>query len=397
MGQNSGMAKPLPHEVTRDLVPLIEREIQRHKKSLLLLGPRQVGKSTLLSSFDPALKINLADEGTYREYLRDAGLLRRQVEALGKGKILIDEIQRLPELLNTVQALIDEDRERVFLLTGSSARKLRRGQANLLPGRVFLHYLYPLTFWELGERFDLDRALTVGTLPEPYLHPEYGADLLTSYIDIYLREEIQAEALVRDLPSYARFLDVAAEVSGQIVNYSQLASDSEIPKETIRRYVDLLADTLLIHRLPAYDKSKGVRKVIQREKILFFDLGARNSILRRHKTQPTPTEKGHLFEQWLIQQLIAFSSYHAKDWKFFHYRDYLKNEVDLIIETPQGLRAIEIKHSESFQPKWIKGLMEFEKVCGREVSMTLVYLGKTRQRLDGVDVIPYAEFLKELS
>ncbi|MEK6706391.1 MAG: AAA family ATPase [Bdellovibrionota bacterium] len=383
-------------DISRTLEATIKTETDRTGKSILLLGPRQVGKSTLLAKLDPKLTINLADESMFREHVKDPALIRRQVHALPvKSKILIDEVQRLPSILNTIQALIDEKKGWIFLITGSSARKLKRGQANLLPGRVFEHRLFPLTYWELGEQFNLEKVLSTGSLPEIYLQ-DYGPELLRNYIDIYLREEIQAESLTRNIGSYSRFLDLAAAASGEIINYSALASDSEIPKETLRRFYTLLEETLLIHRLPAYTKIKGGRKALQRERIVFFDLGVCNAILGAHKNVLTETLKGHLFEQWLALQLIAYSSYHRLDWKFSHYRDDRGNEVDLIIDTGPRLLALEIKYSTSIKPKYANGLREFAQYTKKPVKLIIVYRGDTPQRLDRVSAMPYRELLDRI-
>jgi uncharacterized protein len=374
--------------------PLRQR-LAETPKSLMLLGARQTGKSTLFRQLSPDLTIDLADEGTYRDHLKDASLLKAQCAVLsGSAKVLLDEVQRIPAILNTVQSLVDSKPGLQFLITGSSARKLKRGQANLLPGRLFWYKLFPLTFWELADVWNLEKALTIGTLPEIYLK-DYGPDLLSNYIDTYLREEVQAEALTRNLDSYARFLDIAAENSGLITNYSQLSSDSEIPKETIRRFYDILADTLLVHRLPGFTKIKGHRKATQKEMFIFFDMGVRNAVLKQHKNVFTPTQLGKLFEQWVITQFIAYSSYHQKDWEFFFYRDDLKQEVDLIIECRECVLAIEIKYATKYKPEFIRHLKEFEKLPTKPTHSFLIYRGETVQQRDGVSVYPYEKFFNE--
>ena len=221
--------------------------------------------------------------------------------------------------------------------------------------------------------------------------------MLTNYVDSYLREEIQAEALIRNIASYARFLDMAAEASGQIINYSKLASDSEIPKETIRRYYEILSDTLLVHRIPGYTNIKGSRKAIQKEQFIFFDLGVRNALLRQHRNIFTPTQLGKLFEQWLITQLIAFNSYHQKNWQIFYYRDDLKQEVDVIVDCGQELLAIEIKYAEKFQPDFLTGLKIFARVTKKPVRSILLYRGDSKQVRDGIEVWPYQDFLNLLA
>jgi predicted AAA+ superfamily ATPase len=178
--------------------------------------------------------MNLMDDTLALGYAKDPARFRREMHAITRPSlILLDEIQRVPALLNMVQVLLDEGCPHRFLLTGSSARKLKRGQVNLLPGRIVMEYLDPLSVWELGDRLDVEKALRLGTLPGIYLDEREGAEVLATYGQVYLREEIQAEALTRNLGGYARFLDVVAEASGQWINYSKLAGDSEIPKETV--------------------------------------------------------------------------------------------------------------------------------------------------------------------
>ncbi len=381
----------------RILLQTLKNTLVTTPKSILLMGPRQTGKSTLLGQLEVNFKIDLSDESTFRQHIKDPELIRAQTNALPHASIiLVDEVQRIPSILNTIQSLVDSERKLRFLLTGSSARKLKRGHANLLPGRLFRYELFPLTFWELKEKWDLSKALTIGTLPEIYLN-DYGPELLTNYIDSYLREEIQAEALIRNIASYARFLDIAAEASGQIINYSKLASDSEIPKETIRRYYEILADTLLVHRVPGFTNIKGSRKAIQKEQFIFFDLGVRNALLRQHRNIFTPNQLGKLFEQWLITQLIAFNSYHQKNWQIFYYRDDLKQGVDVIVDCGQELLAIEIKYAEKFHPDFLTGLKVFSRVTKKPVRSILLYRGDSKQVRDGIEVWPYQDFLNELA
>jgi predicted AAA+ superfamily ATPase len=392
--------------IKRTLEKILRQELQSTPKSILLLGPRQTGKSTLLKMLGTSLYIDFSDEATFQNHLKDPSLLRAVIAPLADGaSIVIDEVQRLPAVLNTVQSIIDrpidKSKRHRFLLTGSSARKLRRGNANLLPGRVFLHSMFPLTYWELNPQspessvgWNLEIALTKGTLPEVYRH-DYGAELLSNYINTYLKEEIQAEALTRNLSSYARFLDLAAENSGHVINYSSMASDSEIPKETIRRFYDVLCDTLLAHRITGYKDIKNKRKATQKDMFIFFDLGVRNAVLRQHRNTFSATELGKLFEQWFITQVIAFNSYHKKEWLLHFYRDDSKNEVDLIIDTSRAIVAIEIKYSTSFKADFIKGLNAFAEVCRKPIRQILVYRGSDHQQRDKTDVVPYQQFLEK--
>ena len=378
---------------------ILKFRLTNHPKSVLLLGPRQVGKSTLCSALGPDVSVNLADEETFRQHLNDPGLIKRMVQALPATKqvILIDEVQRIPSILNSVQALIDSHGHLRFLLTGSSARKLRRGQANLLPGRILLEHLPPLVYWEIAERFDLRKALTIGTLPEVYLQ-EYGPEILNSYVAGYLREEIQAEALTKDLASYSRFLDMAAELSGQYLNYSKVASDSEINKDAIRRYMEILSDTLLVEFVPSYKEVGKERRARQKDKFVFFDPGVRNSLLvAHHPASFSREEMGILFEQWLILQVIYYNRLHKKGWRISSYRDAFGVEVDLVIETRTRCIALEIKSSIKARERMFKGLGQFARIAKRNFTPYVIYQGEFAQRFERLGLaLPYEKFLGEV-
>jgi len=358
-----------------------------------------VGKSTLCNELRPSLSINLADEEVFRQHLNDPGLIKRIVMGLPKGAktILVDEVQRIPSILNTIQALIDSHREMRFWLTGSSARKLKRGKANLLPGRVLIEYLPPLLYWELKDRFDLDKALTIGTLPEIFLE-EWGPEVLGSYVAGYLREEIQAEALTKDLASYSRFLNLAAELSGQYMNYAKVASDSEINKETIRRYMEILSDTLIVEHVPSFKGVDKSRRARQKDKFIFFDLGVRNALLGRiQKNAFGKEEWGQLFEQWLILQVLYYQRMYKKNWRVSTYRDAMGVEVDLIIETNSTALAIEIKSGIKAAAKMFKGLNKLEGLAKRPFQNYLVYQGTHNQHFEKLgDAVPYSFFLDEI-
>jgi predicted AAA+ superfamily ATPase len=376
---------------------LLGARVRGGTKSVLLLGARQVGKSTLARSLGPDLVIDLADEALSLGYAKDPGRLGREVRALReRSLIVIDEIQRVPSLLNTVQALLDERRGHRFVLTGSSARKLKRGGANLLPGRIVLEYLDPLSIWELGEAFDLDRALTVGTLPGIYLDRDAGADVLDTYATVYLREEVRAEAVVRDVGSYARFLDVAAVSSGRWINYSKLASDTEIPKETVRRYFQILEDTLLAFRIPPFDPGHPSRRVSQRDRVLLFDVGVRNALVGLTRGPPVATERGLLFEHWLILQCLYFMRARRLAWRVFGYRTEAGAEVDLVLDTGKTLVAIECKAGRHVSSRDLGGLRSFAGAVKRPVRALVVFQGDRAERFEGgVDALPYKHFLLE--
>lgn len=372
--------------------------LKKSSSSLLLLGPRQVGKSTLMEAFKPILSINLMQEDFFLRYTKDPQILIREVHALKKpGLIVIDEVQRVPRLLNQIQVLIDEKKGFRFLLSGSSARKLRRGHANLLPGRIIVEHLHPFSFWELGEKFSIEKALRTGTLPGIYLNPGEGELLLQSYGQTYLREEIQAEALTQNLGAYARFLDIAAEMSGQWINYSKLSNDAEIPKETLRRFYGLLEDTLIVHRIPPFRPKKKHRRVQQREKFVFFDLGVRNGLLGLHQSKAAPAERGGLFEQWLGLQILQFASDNRRPWKISSFRTDTGVEVDWVIETPEKIYAMECKLGKNVSAGDFKAMEVFEGFASKPVQKAVVYGGEVVQKFsERASAWPFEIFLSEI-
>jgi len=376
----------------------IERSISKRiiegKKSILILGARQVGKTTLLKELPLIRMINLADEDVFISYVKDPAKLIREVKALpGKGIIAIDEVQRVPALLNAVQVLIDDRVPFRFLLTGSSARKLKRGHANLLPGRIIIEHLDPLTIEEMGGKFDLEHALQVGCLPGIYLDQQSGVDLLEAYTATYLKEEIQAEALTRTIGSYSRFLDVAAEASGQWINYSKLSNDAEIPKETLRRYYSILEDTLVAFRVPPFRPKKSKRRVSQRDRYVIFDVGVRNAILKLHRSVLGPVEKGFIFEQFVILQTIYYSRSRKKGWELFSYRTEGGAEVDFIVDTGDKLVAVECKSGRNVSEAELAGFKSFEDVAHKPVVFYVIYQGKSRQLFSNqVLAVPVKDF-----
>jgi len=381
---------------------LVFERLSRSRQSTLLLGPRQVGKTTLCRLLKPLRTINLADEGEFLRYSKAPVALRRELSALKRpGLICIDEVQRVPSLMNTVQVLLDQPKTGLrFILTGSSARKLKARGANLLPGRVILEYLDPLTCFELGEAVNLQRALQVGMLPGIYWGGQEATDVLGTYAEVYLREEVRAEGLTRNLGSYARFLDMAAVVSGQWQNYSKIASEAEIPKETVRRYVSLLEDTLVLFRLPSFQpRARISRRLTQRDRFLLFDVGVRNALLSLHQRPISRDQFGPLFEHWLILQIIYLNRALRKGWKLSSYRTEAGAEVDLVIEGADRIVGVEVKGSNNVGLSDTRGLFSLREVVGRykPLKMRIAYLGESPQLLEnGVEVLPYLQLLETL-
>ena len=282
-------------------------------------------------------------------------------------------------------------------LSGSSARKLRRAEANLLPGRVHLHRMHPLLASELGEDFDLDRVLAHGTLPGIYAErdrPTREADL-RSYADTYLREEVQAEALVRHIGGFGRLLDLVAASSGRILNVQALCRDAGLGYETTRRYIDVLEDTLVVFRVPAWSGS-GRAGLVRRPRLFLFDIGVRNALLRRPLDGPLPDERGILLEHLVASELHRRAGPLWPEAALSHYRTRSGAEVDFVLEVGREVWGIEVKASRRVDRRMLSGLSSLSRRSSRCARRIVVFLGTRRQLVDGVEVIPLEEFLREL-
>jgi len=323
------------------------------KSSYFLFGARGVGKSYLIGqTFGQSCvtHLDLLNSETYFRLKAKPSSL----EVMAKEDVVvIDEVQRIPELLNEVHRLIEMNKGQRFLLTGSSARKLKRGGANLMAGRAYFASLLPLTWQEISAEgsFGLDKYLVTGALPSAYID-NAGFQYLFSYIDAYMKEEIQAEALVRNLANFARFVEVAAMISGEELNYTKVASDCQLPVNTVRDYFQILEDTLLGYRVHAWKKGNK-RKATQREKFFLFDVGVRNALLNVRSVAEKTTEYGKCFEHFIANEIRAFLAYHQLRESLCYWRTSTKLEVDFIVG--QEL-AIDVKSAEQVSQRDHKGL-----------------------------------------
>ena len=375
----------------------LARVLRRTSRSVLVLGPRQVGKSTLLSSLRPDLTLNFASPRVFRDYVGHPERLERELDAAPEatGTIFLDEVQRIPELLDAVQVAVDRSPSRFrFLLSGSSARKFRRGHANLLPGRVQVHRLHPLTVAELGGGFDLDRVLAHGTLPGIYREPdpETRAADLRSYTDSYLREEVQAEALVRNVGGFSRLLDLVAAASGRILNLHSLSKDAGLGYETARRYLEVLEDTLLAFRVPAWSGSDRAN-LIRHGKLFLFDLGVRNALLRRPLDRPLDDERGLLLEHLVGLELYQRLDSFLPNASLHHYRTRHGLEVDFVLSFGREAWGIEVKSSRRIHTSMLRGLKGLSYRNPEITRRILVFLGTRPQLVDGVEILPLEDFL----
>lgn len=379
--------------LTRTLTQLLGEE----EASVLLLGPRQTGKSTLMAGLKPDWTINLAREATFLEFARnplalEEGLAGRRERTV----VFIDEVQRLPTLLNTAQALLDERRGSLqFLLTGSSARKLKRGQANLLPGRVHTYALGALTARELRYALPTRQALSTGTLPGVLTHPRESTrqKALRSYASTYLREEIQAEALAHSIEGFARFIDAAAQWSGSFLDVSKLSTVAQVPRNSVTRWVEVLEDTLLVRRLGSFAKSAS-RRLVQHPKLFFFDVGVLNGLLGNFEV--SPDRRGLLFEHLICQQIFDSAAALDRPIEVSTFRTEHGAEVDFVVTLNKETWAIELKASTSATSGDLRGLRRFGDYLGKKHQARLWYLGQQRRKVAGVDVLPWQDGLREL-
>lgn len=357
------------------------------KKSFFLFGPRGTGKTTLIrQTLSDAFVIDLLEIKTYREYLKNPSILSEQQL---KPIVVIDEVQKLPEILDEVHRLI-ESLKITFLLTGSSARKLKRGGANLLAGRAWWADLFPLTYKEIPD-FDLMTYLNRGGLPSVYQSDDYVEEL-RAYAALYLREEIQNEALTRKVAQFSEFLDLIALSNGEEISYQSLAGDCGVSANSIKNYIQILEDTLVVFQLKAFVKTR-MRKAISRSKIYFFDVGVTNSLAKRGSIIEGSEMFGRAFEHFILLEMRAFLSYARKDSTMYYWRSTSRFEVDLILDSRW---AIEIKSAGSIQDKHLKGLRALKEE-GLIQNFAVVSCGRVeRKTKDGIVIFPWKNFLKKL-
>jgi predicted AAA+ superfamily ATPase len=365
-------------------------------ESFFLWGPRQIGKSTLLKeTYREGRWIDLLKAEEYRRYLARPELLRQEMDADGadpRQQIVIDEIQKVPALLDEVHWLI-ENRGLHFALCGSSARKVKRGAANLLGGRAMRYELHGLTAAELGREFDLDRMLNHGYLPRIY-QASRPRKMLDAYVADYLKEEVAAEGLVRNLPSFSDFLDVAALSDSEIVNFSNIARECGVSSHTTKSHFEILEDTLLGRWLPAYRK-RPKRRVIRAPKFYFGDVGVVNRLAKRGELLPGSELYGKAFENWVFHELSAFVSYREFDGGLSYWRLASGIEVDFVLGDMQA--AIEAKSSERITRDHLKGLRTL-KEDHPNVGRRIVVCRERRARKteDGIEILPVSSFIRKL-
>lgn len=376
---------------------MYERSLVLPKKpvqSFFLWGPRQAGKTTLLKkNYPDAYRVDLLKSDLVIRYLQNPSIFREEVMALPRSQmVVIDEIQKVSGLLDEVHYLIQEEK-RVFAMCGSSARKVKRGHANLLGGRALRYELLGLSAAEIGKDFNITRMLNSGPIPSHYISKS-PSRMIQSYVDDYLKEEILQEGLIRSLPVFSDFLRVAAIGDTEVVNLSNIARESGVSANTVRDHYQILVDTLMGAFLPAYTK-RPKRRAISAPKFYFRDVGVVNHLSRRGMIQPGSELFGKAFENWLFQELSIHSFYSEKFYDISYWRLTTGVEVDFVLGN--AAVAVEAKAKEKVTLNDLKGLRQFKREYPHVQNCIVVSLEKNARLLeDGIWILPYAEFIKKL-
>lgn len=372
---------------------LILRKISKSSKSILLLGPRQVGKSTLIKGIKPDLTINLAIEQEFFDFQENRNELEARIDASHPRSVFIDEIQRIPWLMNSIQAIIDSNPKIKFYLTGSSARKLRKGKANLLPGRIFTYQLAPLCLEEVGKGWESKRMIQFGSLPGvmSLVSEVEKKKLLQSYSNTYLKEEIMAESLVRGIDGFVRFLRQAAISSGQYLDFSKMARSSKVPRQSLIRHFEVLEDTLIATRVendPDLDSDQC--DLVKHPRFYFFDLGVVNAL--RGSFDLSGDRIGGLWEHFVYNQLMNSIQAGDTEHKIFNFRTRGGLEADFIVSHGSKKFAIECKAAARVSESDYRNLIAIERYYPK-LTKILVYQGKVERKENGVWIVPLPKAL----
>lgn len=365
--------------------------------SFFLFGPRGTGKTTWLRARLPEARwFDLVRNEEFLRLLRNPSLFRQAVEALPGGWVVVDEVQKLPRLLDEVHGLIAEHGSRYrFALSGSSARKLRRMEVNLLAGRVINRTFFPLTGAELEYRFDIDELLALGALPKVRSEPRHAIDVLEAYVANYLKEDIQQEALVKNLDSFSRFLEVAALMNGQTVNVNGIARDAGVPRPTVQRYFDTLVGTLIGVWLPAWRPRRKVKEVAH-PKFYFFDTGVVRAILGKLRDPLESAERGHLLETLVLHELRSWMSIANTGGALSYWKTPSGSEADFIWSRGAESVGIEVKAAREWRAEYGRVLRELleEKIVRRAFG---VYLGSEILKQGKLEILPLEDFMRRLN
>jgi predicted AAA+ superfamily ATPase len=364
------------------------------QKSFFLFGPRGTGKTSWVrDSLEGALYLDLLESDLYLELLASPGRLEMHIPPEHEGWTIIDEVQRVPELLNEVHRLIEKRKLR-FALTASSARKLRRRGVNLLAGRALTLGMHPLTASELGREFDPRKSLRVGHLPSSYTEEDPEA-FLKSYVQTYLREEIQQEGLTRNLASFSRFLEAASFSQASVLNVSRVARECAVAQKAVEVYFSILEDLLLAVRLPVFSR-RARRRLTAHPKFFFFDVGVYRAIRPRGPLDSAEELEGPAMESLFFQDAWSYNSTLSLGYDFYFWRDAVGHEVDFVLYGEKGLLGFEIKRSSRADSSDLRSLRLFLEDYP-EASAWLAYGGRRSLHEDGIRIVPYETLLRDLA
>ena len=380
------------------MITMYTRLLEVPRGSFFLFGPRGTGKSTWLRQRLPrAHWFDLLRLPLVLELTRRPELFRSRIEALPKGSwVVVDEVQRMPALLDEVHALLAEHGKRYrFALSGSSARKLRRLDVNLLAGRAITRRFFPLTAAELDYDFELDELLATGCLPMVRSESQSATDILEAYVDTYLREEVQQEALTKDFAGFHRFLEVAALCNGQVVNVAGVARDAGVARPTVSRHFDILVDTLLGVWLPAWRPRARIKEV-QQPKFFLFDPGVARGLAGRLREPLEDAERGALMETLVLHELRAAINFQNLGGTLSYWRTPSGSEIDFVWERGKRRVGSEVKAGNRWRSEFGRALAELKKE-GRLTAAFGIYAGRERLRERDVTVLPFADFARELA
>ena len=374
---------------------IIDRFLQAPKTSFFLFGPRGTGKSTFVHQhFKNAIYIDLLDPERVRFFSAMPERLREMIDAQPEsGFIVIDEVQRVPELLSVVHSLIENKKGWTFVLTGSSARKIKRSGIDLLGGRALLYTMHPFMAGELGRHFNFDKALLHGLLPV-VVASENPMEVLRSYAALYLREEVQMEGLVRNIGNFSRFLEAISFSHASVLNMSNVARECEVERKVVEGYVGILEDILLGWRLPVFTK-RAKRELAVHPKFYLFDTGVFRSLRPKGPLDRAEEIEGQTLEGLVAQHLRAWVAYSMGQRELFFWRTRSGVEVDFVVYGPEGLWALEVKNARKIHPADLRGLRSFKEEYPDSKGLFL-YRGKERLSKEGILCLPCMEFLKEL-
>ncbi len=364
-------------------------------QSAFLWGPRKTGKTTLLKQAFPHSRIyDFLNTDLYLDVSKNPALLRQQILALPvsvlKYPIILDEVQKVPMVLDEVHWLI-ENKNLSFVMCGSSARKLKRGHANLLGGRAWRFELFPLTSRELGS-IDLLRALTNGLIPAHYLRDD-ASKSLKAYVQDYLKEEVFNEGLTRNIPAFSRFFDAMAYSTGEIINYSNIARDCGVDSKTVREYYQILVDTLLGRFVEPYKRRQERSVILKAPKFYLFDVGVAGAITKRHVTEARGESFGRAFEEFILMEIVSYRAYAEADFSINYWRTKSGLEVDFVLGTAEA--AIEVKGTQRVDSSDMRGSVAFLKEHKPKKSL-IVSNERQARIINGVTILPWREFLTAL-